>query len=206
MESDSIRTCLICGKRIARGAVAGIILCRDCIESPPVLTGVMSLCRYHPKAKSAIHSFKYLGNVKTGKCLGAQLALLVAQKAPGLITGKSVILPVPLSLRRELTRGFNQSAIMAQTLSQLTGIPMSTRALKRKISFTPSARLPSEARKLFVRETFRADPLRLPQADHIILLDDVATTLSTLNECARELIKHTGPEVSIWGLTVARSD
>ncbi|RMG60757.1 MAG: ComF family protein [Deltaproteobacteria bacterium] len=133
------------------------------------------------------------------------MGLLIMEKLPKLEKEKSLIVPVPLTLGKEFRRGFNQSLILAEEAGKVTGIPLSSTLLERKLSFSPSALLPKTEREVAVKGVFRCRTLRTPPPDHIILLDDVATTLATLTECAREIRRRLGKQPSLWCVTVARS-
>lgn len=148
---------------------------------------------------------KYGKDSKVAKCLGSQLAIYVTRVAPFLIEEDSVIIPVPLTFRKLFTRGFNQSDLMGKKLSRLTGIPFMPRALRRLVEFSPQAGKMAKERRLLTQEVFRINSLNTRAYKNIILLDDVATTLATLNACTKEIMNAYGNGVSAYGLIASRS-
>ncbi len=116
------------------------------------------------------------------------------------LPGDSLV-PVPLHPRRLRRRGYNQAVLLARELGKLSGLEVNYGLLKRVKDNPPQAEAPSlEQRRLNVDESFdcRSDAA----GAKIILIDDVATTGSTLSACA-EALKRAGAS-SVWGLTLTR--
>lgn len=115
-----------------------------------------------------------------------------------------VILPIPLHSRRLRWRGFNQAEEVAKELSPLLKIPVETKILIRKKYTKPQARMKKEEKIENIKNAFgiNANFFKNIKNKKIILIDDVATTLSTLEEAAKTL-KQSGIK-EIWGLTVAK--
>jgi ComF family protein len=112
----------------------------------------------------------------------------------------TVIIPVPLHKKRENWRGFNQSELIANNISILLKISLLSN-LKRIIHKKPQAKLNEKERKENIKNCFVWEGKNLNQKN-IILIDDVVTTGSTLNECAR-ILKNAGAG-EIWGLVLAK--
>jgi ComF family protein len=93
--------------------------------------------------------------------------------------------PVPLHRRRLWSRGFNQSAIVARELSRRTGIPVAVDALRRTRANPPLKGMGMRQRRRTVAGAFRSTMELRGQT--VILVDDVLTTGSTANACARVL-------------------
>lgn len=113
---------------------------------------------------------------------------------------KTIIIPVPLSRRRYNFRGFNQSEEIAKRLSEKTKIPLQ-KNLKKIKNTKAQSKLSREKRLKNLQNCFMWSGKSLNKKN-IILIDDVITTGSTLNECAKELKKHGAGKV--WGLVVAK--
>ena len=110
-------------------------------------------------------------------------------------------MPVPLHSRRLRSRGYNQSALLARALGKLTGLAVDERLVSRTRDTPPQVRAASrEQRRSNVEDSFRCNA-HVGSID-VILVDDVATTGSTLSACAAAL-KDAGAG-SVWGLAVAR--
>jgi ComF family protein len=114
-----------------------------------------------------------------------------------------VIIPVPLHPARLRTREFNQSLLLADQLSRYLSRPVSAGNLVRIAATDPQTTLTRKARLRNLRNAFN---IRRPQdlaEKRILLVDDVFTTGTTLNECAKILRKAgAGP---VFALTLART-
>jgi ComF family protein len=113
------------------------------------------------------------------------------------------IVPVPLHWRRRWERGFNQSELLAKTLSRRTGIPV-LHALRRSRSTEAQAGLSNTGRRQNVAGAFRSRSTGKSSGARILLIDDVMTTGSTAAACAGELKRAGAARVVL--LTVARVD
>lgn len=116
----------------------------------------------------------------------------------------SCVIPVPLSGRRFLERGFNQAAVLAAILARSAGLHLEEKALARKVH-TPvhRAAMDKKARDLTVRNAFevlRPDAVR---DRNILLVDDVFTSGATASYCARVLKKNGAGKVYVF--TLARA-
>jgi ComF family protein len=113
-----------------------------------------------------------------------------------------VVVPVPLHKHRERERGFNQSELLARHFARLASIPMHSNLLLRNKATQVQAGLSRRARRLNLSGAFS-----LPQKSEVVgrtilLIDDVFTTGTTLNECAKLLKESGAPRVNV--LTLAR--
>jgi ComF family protein len=205
IDSASGTRCIICSKLIKRSIRETGFVCSDCRTHPPPFSALYSLAPYTVHVKKIIHRLKYERNYRVGKCLGAQLTIHLASTAPFLISEKSVILPVPITFRKQVIRGFNQVAVMGKTVSRLTLMKFSQRAIRRIATPSGQTGKSERERAILVKGVFRINSLNPCGLENIILLDDVGTTLSTLRECSREIICSTRGKIKVYGLTVARS-
>ncbi len=112
----------------------------------------------------------------------------------------AALIPVPLHKRRWRWRGYNQSEPLAAAIAYRLGIGIEPGLVRIKHK-PPQARLSEARRKSNIKDCFRwqGDPL---SGRSLILVDDVTTTGSTLNECARVL--KAGGAREVWGLVVAK--
>ncbi|MDD3190693.1 MAG: ComF family protein [Candidatus Pacebacteria bacterium] len=116
---------------------------------------------------------------------------------------ETVMIPVPLHKRRYNWRGFNQSALIAQGVSDRLGIAVREDILMRVKNTKPQSKTSDgEERRKNIDNAFDCARPEEIKNKNVILLDDICTTSSTLNECAKEL-KKAGAK-SVWGLVVAR--
>jgi ComF family protein len=114
------------------------------------------------------------------------------------------IVPVPLSKKRLLERGFNQAAVLAEILFKRTGIELDEQSLTRK-THTPMHRvgMDDKARETSVKNAFEAKRAKLIEGETILLIDDVLTSGSTVSSCA-EVLKDKGAR-RVYALTLARA-
>jgi len=114
------------------------------------------------------------------------------------------IVPVPLSEKRFLERGFNQAGILAKILSKQTGIALDEQSLTRQIH-TPMHRvgMDEKARATSVKNAFEAKRPKLIEGETIILIDDVFTSGATVSAGA-EVLKEKGAH-KVYVLTLARA-
>lgn len=116
----------------------------------------------------------------------------------------SCIVPVPLSRRRRLERGFNQAVVLASLLAKNSGLPLEEAALARKVH-TPvhRAAMDKKARDLTVRNAFEVIKPESVRGKNILLVDDVFTSGATASYCARILKKNGAGKVYVF--TLARA-
>ncbi len=143
------------------------------------------------------HFLKYRGWRAAAPVLGGLLAAyLDTHKLPG-----ETLVPVPLHHRRLRSRGYNQSQLLAKEAGKLLDMPVREGLLKRAKDSPPQVEArTSEQRRANVAGSFVASDEVEGLA--ILLVDDVATTGSTLMACAAAL-KDAGA-ASVWGLVLAR--
>jgi competence protein ComFC len=132
------------------------------------------------------------------------LALLMwdlCQRAP--LNRATRIVPVPLHPEREKQRGFNQAAVLAVALSKLANLPLAEGALVRtRHTDRHRAGMDAQARRESVAQVFAVAQPRIIAGEHVLLVDDVFTTGSTVSACARVLLEAGAEQVSV--LTIAR--
>jgi ComF family protein len=111
------------------------------------------------------------------------------------------LVPVPLFMARERHREFNQAAELARLVGKQAGIPVSD-CLQRTRNTTSQVAYDRKLRMENLRNAFRMRHSRGVSGRHLVLVDDVLTTGSTLDECALVLLK--AGAASVRGITVAR--
>lgn len=153
------------------------------------------------RIRKLIHSLKYSGMKEIGTELGVIYA--AALKNSGFTGNIDLIIPVPLHPSKEHKRGFNQSTIISEGISSVTGIKVETGALIRPVKTQTQTKRSRYDRWMNVEGIFTvADPLRL-EGKHLLLIDDVITTGSTIESCVNELIKVRDVKVSVVALAYA---
>ena len=204
--SNILQTDLVCAKceKLAVGGQTHPI-CRSRFG----MDGLWSLGIYQDPLKSAIKALKY----KRVKGLAEVLVDITleywARYQPFVLDDIKkdqgvgwMVIPVPLYWFRENGRGFNQSSLFAKDFSQKLGLKYSA-ALKRNRYTKPQTKLKGVQRKSNIKDAFEInDNCKLSAVTSVLLIDDVWTTGSTMQECAY-VLKRAGAK-KVWGLTLAR--
>jgi ComF family protein len=114
------------------------------------------------------------------------------------------IIPVPLSKRRQLERGYNQAAVIAESVSKQSGIPLDKLSLMRTVHTDKHrAGMDRKARTESVKNAFEVKRPRLIESKNILLIDDIFTSGATVSNCAKALKKSGAGKVYV--LTLARA-
>lgn len=191
MPALTLQRCLVCRVVQAHGAV--------CAEHRlhAVVAGVVAYGEFHDwHWQQLLHVWKYQG-ARELDGLFADVATALVPALPGTI---EVIVPLPLTLRRERSRGFNQAAILADAIAQATGLPI-VPSLKRVRETPHQARLTPEQRRRNLRAAFVAS--EEVQGRNCLLVDDIVTTGYTMRAAA-EALKQAGAS-EVWGAAISRS-
>lgn len=99
-----------------------------------------------------------------------------------------VMVPVPVSARTAKRRGYNQSFLLAEQLQRQTGMPMAV-ALQKPVETPPQMSLGRKERKSNVLGAYSVCLPQAVQGRRVLLIDDIITTGSTVNECAKTLLQ-----------------
>ncbi len=184
-------------------------LCNECFDSIPLeildtstqyLDGLYSAASFnHPLLNKVIKEFKYRFVKSLVQPLSEITIKMIKQQKLNLFS--PIVVPVPLSRKRLNWRGFNQAELIAKYITQYFNWEFDI--LIRRIKYTkPQADIENkEERKKNIKANFEINPgINLKNRDYI-LIDDVTTTGSTLNECAR-ILKKNGAK-NVIGITIA---
>lgn len=220
--------CLGCGKRLSISSVP--LLCQPCLEqiqpltSPlctccgiPFVTGEDHLCGlclneyyaftslrsafyYESPVRELLLRLKFGGLLQVAPTVGA---LVQAAGIQTHFTEPDVIVPVPLHKKRLRGRGFNQAISLATHCFALWKKKVDPTVLSRIRDTVPQTSLSGKARRENLRHGFALTRPQRVYGKKILLVDDVCTTGSTINECARVLVRGQASSVEVF--TVARS-
>lgn len=170
------------------------------------LNGLFSACDYkNPLAKKMLFLFKYEPYIKN---LGLPLANLIishfalAEKQEIFKNPEAIFMPVPLFKRKEKKRGYNQSAVLAKILSVYYQLPIQKNNLVKIKNTKSQTEFKKQEREQNIANVFAIKNPGLINGKTIFLVDDVFTTGSTLEECAKTL--KTNGAKKVYGIVVAR--
>lgn len=208
----------------------GSYLCQDCLAILEVLEYQYCLCKkplrlyragkcrscYHKKLnglyfalpyqnqllQTLLHQFKYEPYVKE---LSEPLASLIIAhfklSSKPLQFGQDwILIPIPLSIKREKRRGFNQAKEIAKELAKKINLPLVNDVLLKIRETLPQVELEEKVRMENPQGAFMIQ--KELNGQKILLVDDVYTTGATIEECAK-VLKTAGAK-EVWGVTVAR--
>ncbi len=202
VPENEYQECPVCRRPYQKNGAT----CRDCRKST-ALDGLFIARPYrHRLVQKLIFALKYRFIKSAADPLAALLAESVAHHPLAL---PDLVIPVPLHPRRQRFRGFNQAEMLAEKLMArlLPGSPVPVRSdLLRRTRFTkPQMKTDSKPERLANLSHAFAAPLEVTGplvGKSVWLIDDVATTGTTLDECARTL-KSAGAK-TVWGIVVGR--
>lgn len=153
------------------------------------------------RIRNLIHNLKYRGIKELGYELGRIYGS--ALRSSGFTSGMDLILPVPLHPTKKRKRGFNQSEIISAGISAATGLPVDVTILVRTGVSATQTRRSRFDRWTNVEGIFSVTDNEAIRGKHILLVDDVITTGSTVESCANELLKAGDVKVSVVALAYA---
>lgn len=171
--------------------------CQKC-RRKTYLSGIISAAKYQKPLDKIIFSFKY----DFVRDVSAFLSSLLINQLKGVLPHKApIIIPVPLHKKRKAWRGFNQAEILAKSIGQEFNLPVVENQLIRVKNTTPQIKLSKHERWENIKDAFLWQGRDLNR-EVVLLVDDVCTTSSTLNECAKVLKKAGARQV--WGIVLAK--
>ena len=214
------RLCYACGNQLIRNES---LICTECfvviprtnyhlIEDNPVAQLFWGRCMiekaaafsYYNKGsriRMLIHNLKYKGIREIGYELGRIYGLSL--KESGFTNDIDMIIPVPLHPMKERIRGFNQSETISMGIADVTLLPVDIKSFARiQVSATQTKRSRYE-RWTNVEGIFQVIDSETIMGKHVLLVDDVITTGSTIESCTNELLKVEGVKVSVVALAFA---
>lgn len=220
------RLCPICGERVEGETEyhRPRYICKHCIERLPRTeqaaergNSTEDKFYHHPqfatgaaflfyakgdKIREVVHAFKYRRQPEIAYQLAHTAATDFLQS--DFFDEIDYIIPIPLHKRRFRSRGYNQSEYIAQALSDVTGIPLDTSHLTREYNNPQQALKSGAERKENVEGVFAVNHPEELYRKHILLVDDVLTTGSTLLSAMTTLEACKGAKFSVFVLAKAR--
>ena len=181
--------------------VAEGMLCGNCIAKEPSYLKARAVFKYDDSSRALITGFKYSDKLH----ISDHFAKWMIRVGREFIENADFIVPVPLHRIRLFMRRYNQSALLARSLSVSSGVDVCNDMLVRRKNTPPQAGLLFKQRVLNVRGAFKVNPKYEGRilGRNIILVDDVMTTGATIEACAKVLKKAGAASVNV--LTVART-
>jgi ComF family protein len=176
-------------------------ICGACLARPPRIARTRAAVVYGELARGLAIRLKYGRKVAIARTMAHYMAPLVGEGSDRLFV------PVPLHRTRLWSRGFNQSALVARELSRRLGIASDPLALRRTRRTPPLKGMSALQRRKTVAGAFRVRDKAAVAGKTVILIDDVLTTGSTAEACARTLKRAGAARVELvsWARVVKPS-
>ncbi len=194
--------CIKCGKVLA-GPKGLNIICGDCQNNRLYFEHARSCCYYEGILKEVIHLLKFQRKFPLIDRLDEIMVKFILNNQI-LYSEIDLLIPVPAHKKRLKERGIDQVSLLAERLSRAIKIKLERNNLKRIKYTTLQTDLSREGRVKNVSDAFIVKGPKRLMNKSILLIDDLFTTGSTVNECAKILINSGVKKVEV--LTLARGD
>jgi len=186
--------CSICALPLP-GSDAHALVCGECQRKRPAFDQCLAPFRYEGRIRELIARFKFRGDLATGRLLSTLLGNFLAEADLG---GVEALIPVPLHPSRLHERGYNQALELARPLVRRLGVTLLPLACRRARATPPQSGLDQRERRRNLRGAFETtSPIN---ARHLVVLDDVMTTGTTVGELAKVLKRAGAQRVDVWAL------
>jgi ComF family protein len=177
------------------------VLCGRCISKPPRFDYCYSLFRYEDGIIQLVHQLKFAEKISNARSLGEMLYHRLQAEIQRTSEKPECLLPVPLHNRRLRQRGYNQSIEIARVIARKLAIPIEYDLVARQRHTEAQSGLTAKQRRKNIRNAFCVTG-RI-KYKHVLVIDDVVTTGTTVNELSRVLKKHKVERVGV--LSIARA-
>ena len=177
------------------------VTCAVCLAKPPRIARTRAAVAYDELSRGLAIRLKYGRKVAIARTMARYMAPLVASSC------NTVLVPVPLHRTRLWRRGFNQSALVAREISRRLNIAADPFVIRRVKRTPPLKGMSWLQRRKAVAGAFRVPNRSAVEGRTIILIDDVLTTGSTAEACARVLRRAGAARVELvsWARVVKPS-
>jgi len=173
-------------------------LCEKCKLSPPSYRKMRSWAVFDSPIQNGLHTIKYRRNIGLGESIGIQMVGFVRS----LQWPVDIMIPVPLGKKRLKERGYNQVGLVARPLAYQIGLRYEPEALWKTRETRSQVGLNVSQRRDNVNNAYQANP-DIVKRKSVLIMDDVATTGSTISACTEALLSAGAQEVYV--LTIARA-
>ena len=177
--------CIICGRPLYNNVLNNSLVCANCLKHKYYFDRVFSVFVYNKTIAKAIFEFKF--HEKT--FLAKQFSELILKKLLDCKENIDFITCVPMHIKRLRVRGYNQSLLLANEISKSLNIPCICNLLKKIKHTKAQVQLNSKNRRINLKSSFDLNQkyINIIKNKNILIVDDVFTTGSTVNECAKVL-------------------
>ena len=192
--------CKQCGLPLS-AAKENNVVCGHCLQTSTSIDYTLCLYHYQAPMDYLITTLKYKQQLSHAAILGH--LLLDQLKHQSLEDLPDCIIPVPLHKNRLVKRGFNQSLEIVRPVSKYFDIPIDVKSIFRKKQTLAQTDLNAVQRKKNVKGCFEIPTKDSLNYHHVVIVDDVVTTGSTINEMAKQLKRSGVQKVGVWSIARA---
>lgn len=189
--------CELCGAPFDYPAYEGMA-CAPCTARPPVWGKARAALVYDAQSRALPLMLKHAGRTDSLAAFGRWMARAGAD----VLDDADALIPIPLHSSRLRQRRFNQSLLLAQAVSRVSGVPVEPHALARTRRTGTQGGLTAKSRARNVAGAFTVRRAEAVKGRRLVLVDDVHTTGATVSACVRALTRAGAANVN--ALTLAR--
>ena len=178
----------------------GPLISPAALAEPPAYARARAVARYGDVVRDLVHLLKYGDRLDLVAALGRWMARAGAE----LLVDADLLVPVPLHWTRLWQRRFNQSSVLAQAISRISGVPAADHLLARARATPPQFGLARKERAKNVQGAFEVPKAARAEVKgkKLVLVDDVLTTGATVDVCTKALLRAGAARVDV--LVLAR--
>jgi ComF family protein len=171
------------------------VLSMEAIADPPAYHRARAAVRFDEISRALVHALKYGDRLDLAPLLGRWMSSAGRE----ILAEADALVPVPLHWRRLWARRFNQSAVLAATVSADSGVPVAAAALKRVKATAQQVGLTRTERATNVQGAFRVpdEGKAAVVGRRLVLVDDVLTSGATVEGCTRALLRAGAANVDV---------
>lgn len=190
--------CKKCGKQIDSDEAE---YCEDCGKTNHYYRKGIAAFQYNDMVSHSIYRFKYHNRRTYAEFYGSAIAAKYREEIERWHA--DVIIPVPIHERKMIKRGYNQAELIAKELGKNLGIKVDGNYLKRVVNTRPQKEMSRSERKKNMEKAFKISN-SVVKYRKIILVDDIYTTGSTVDACAKVLLAAGACEVNCVCLSIGQ--
>jgi competence protein ComFC len=194
--------CSICLSSLQGESMGDKLICGECLKNPPSFKKVFSLFWYEGAIREIVHDIKF----KQKYYYLPELFALNRERINNILNeiGKiDYIVPMPLSRKRKIQRGYNQALLIAKELSNIAKVPLLRDFLIKNKELPPLMSLSREERFKYIKGAFSIAKKKC--VDTIVLVDDIITTTATIREASKTLKKGGCNEIYVFTICRTKS-
>jgi ComF family protein len=198
--------CLICEKEVLNHSINVCPFCEmdfnytyfETYDEPTILdklfwgrvkidrTFALLFFEKNKAAQPILHALKY----KSRQEVGIQLGRIIGRKIESNFPKLDGLIPVPIHPKKKFMRGFNQSELIANGISELIEVPVYTNLVIKKDNTKSQTKMGKTHRWINAQEQYEWDKSKLQKFNHIAIVDDVVTTGATIESMAKSILNE----------------